>query len=218
MTIPELNLDIISDAICPWCWIGKRQLERARAILDGKLALNVTWKPFELNPGMPKEGVLRRDYRQAKFGSLDYSDKLDARVAEAGRAVGLEFRHDRMAWTPNTFDAHRLIWIAGQKGAQEAVVEALFNAYFHEGRNIGETAVLTDVAQEAGLDGGKIARLMASGTGAAEVREELERAHDAGVDSVPTIALRGVPLASGAAPADQLAAALLKASRPTAVV
>ncbi len=215
MNIPELNLEIISDAICPWCWIGKRQLERARTILEGRLALNVVWKPFELNPGMPKDGVPRRVYRQAKFGSTEYSDKLDARVAEAGRAVGLDFRFDRIAWTPNTFDAHRLIWIAGQKGAQDPVVEALFNAYFHEGRNIGEMSVLMDVAQEAGLDGGKIARKMASGTGAAEVREELERAQDVGVDSVPTIAFKGEPLISGAAPADQLAATLLKVSGAT---
>ncbi len=213
----QLDLEIISDAICPWCWIGKRQLERARAILAGRLALNVTWKPFELNPGMPKDGVLRRDYRQAKFGSLDYSEKLDARVAQAGRAVGIDFRFDRIAWTPNTFDAHRLIWIAGQKGAQDAVVEALFNAYFHEGRNIGEMPVLVDAAQEAGLDGAKIAKLLTSGTGAAEVREELERAQDVGVDSVPTIAFKGEPLVSGAAPADQLAAALLKASGVTVV-
>jgi predicted DsbA family dithiol-disulfide isomerase len=213
----QLDLEIISDAICPWCWIGKRQLERARALLAGRLALNVTWKPFELNPGMPRDGVLRRVYRQAKFGSLDYSEKLDARVAEAGRAVGLEFRFDRVAWTPNTFDAHRLIWIAGQKGAQDAVVEALFNAYFHEGRNIGEMAVLVDAAQEAGLDGVKIAKKLASGFGAAEVREELERAQDVGVDSVPTIAFKGEPLVSGAAPAEQLAAVLLKASGVTVV-
>jgi predicted DsbA family dithiol-disulfide isomerase len=212
MDTTELKIEIISDAICPWCWIGKRQLERARQALSDKLALNVVWKPFELNPGMPKEGVPRRVYRQAKFGSLEYSDKLDARVAEAGRAAGLAFRFDRVSWTPNTFDAHRLIWIAGQKGAQDAVVEALFNAYFHEGRNIGETTVLVDLAQEAGLDGAKVAKLLASGAGTAEVREELERAQDFGVDSVPTIAFKGEQLISGAAPADQLAATLLKAS------
>jgi len=212
MDTPQISLEIISDAVCPWCWIGKRQLERARALLDGKLVLNAAWKPFELNPGMPKEGVPRRVYRQAKFGSLEYSDKLDARVAEAGRAVGLEFRFDQIARTPNTFDAHRLIWIAGQKGAQEAVVEALFKAYFHEGRNVGEMAVLVEIARETGLDGAKVAKLMGSGAGAGEVREELERAHDVGVDSVPTIAFKGEPLISGAAPADQLAATLLKVS------
>jgi predicted DsbA family dithiol-disulfide isomerase len=212
MEQPLLTIEVISDAICPWCWIGKRQIERAKALLDGKLTVAVRWKPFELNPGMPKEGVPRRVYRQAKFGSLDYSDKLDARVAAAGAAVGLDYHFDRVGWTPNTFDAHRLIWIAGQKGLQDAVVEGLFAAYFRDGRNIGETAVLIEVAQAAGIDPGKAGKLLASGTGAAEVREELERAHDIGVDSVPSITVGGEPLISGAAPADQLAATLLKAS------
>lgn len=212
MEQPLLTIEVISDAICPWCWIGKRQIEKARALLGGKLGIAVRWRPFELNPGMPKEGVLRRVYRQAKFGSLDYSDKLDERVAEAGRAAGLDFHFDRVSWTPNTFDAHRVIWLAGEKGVQDAVVEALFRAYFEEGRNIGDAAVLAEVAQGAGIDGGKVAKLLGSGMGAAEVREELERAYDIGVDSVPTILIDGEPLISGAAPADQLAACLLKAS------
>src|SRR5688572_28737601 len=119
MSLPSLDIEVVSDAICPWCWIGKRQLEHARALLEGPLALKIVWRPFELNPGMPKDGVPRRVYRQAKFGSLDYSDRLGARVDEAGRAAGLEFRSDRIGWTPNTFDVHRLIWLAGEKGVQE---------------------------------------------------------------------------------------------------
>jgi predicted DsbA family dithiol-disulfide isomerase len=212
MEQPILTIEVISDAICPWCWIGKRQIERATALLEGKLALDIRWKPFELNPGMPKEGVPRRVYRHAKFGSLDYSDKLDARVAEAGRMVGLEFHYEKMNWTPNTFDAHRLIWLAGQKGKQEQVVESLFTAYFQEGRNIGDMAVLVEVGEAAGIDGGKVTKVLSSGMGAAEVREEIERAADIGIDSVPTIVVDGVPLVSGAAPADQLAAKLLRAS------
>lgn len=211
MTDPVLDIDVISDAICPWCWIGKRQIERARTLLHGRLGLAVRWKPFELNPRMPREGMPRRAYRLAKFGSLDYAEKLDARVREAGRAVGLDFRHDRMGWTPNTFDVHRLIWLAGQKGAQDAVVEVLFDAYFSEGRNIGDMAVMAEVAEAAGLDGGRIRKKLTAGVGTAEVREELERASDIGVDSVPTIIVNGVPLISGAAPAEQLAQAFLKA-------
>jgi predicted DsbA family dithiol-disulfide isomerase len=212
MEQPILTIEVISDAICPWCWIGKRQIERASALLSGKLALDIRWKPFELNPGMPREGVPRRVYRQAKFGSLDYSDKLDARVAEAGRMVGLEFHYEKMNWTPNTFDAHRLIWLAGQKGKQEEVVERLFTAYFQEGRNVGDMAVLVEVGEAAGIDGGKVTKVLSSGIGAAEVREEIERAADICIDSVPTIVVDGVPLVSGAAPADQLAAKLLRAS------
>jgi len=210
MQIRSLDLDVIGDVICPWCWVGKRQLEGAKAILDGKLALNTVWKPFQLNPGLPHEGVDRRVYRKAKFGSLDYSAKLDARVAEAGRAVGLEFRHDRMTWTPNTFDAHRLIWLAGLEGAQDAVVEGLFRAYFSEGRNTGDMAVLIQIAEESGLNANDIGKRLAAGAGAAEVSEDLQRGLGAGVDSVPTIALGGRPLISGAVPAEQLAATLLK--------
>jgi predicted DsbA family dithiol-disulfide isomerase len=212
MNLPLLDIEVVSDAICPWCWIGKRQLERAKALLEGKLAVKIHWRPFELNPGMPKEGMPRRVYRQAKFGSQDYSDRLDARVAEAGRAAGLEFRFDRIGWTPNTFDAHRLVWLAGEKGAQKAVVETLFQAYFHEGRNIGEMAALVNAAQTAGLDGGKVGKLLAGGAGGTETREELERARDLGIDSVPTIVFKGKPLMSGAAPAEQLAAKLVEAS------
>lgn len=212
MNLPSLEIEVVSDAICPWCWIGKRQLKRARTLLNDRLALNVVWRPFELNPGMPKEGVPRRVYRQAKFGSLDYSDRLDARVAEAGRAVGLEFRFERIGWTPNTFDAHRLIWLAGEKGKQDAVVEALFQAYFREGRNIGEVGVLAEVAQAAGLDGGKVGKLLGGGAGSAETREALERGRDLGIDSVPTILFNGELLISGAAPAEQVAAKLLQVS------
>ena len=207
-----LTIEVISDAICPWCWIGKRQIERARTLLAGKLTLAIRWKPFELNPSMPRDGVPRRVYRQAKFGSLDYSEKLDARVVDAGRAVGLDFHYEKVSWTPNTFDAHRLIWLAGQKGKQEEVVEGLFTAYFHDGRNIGDAQVLIEVGQAAGIDPGKITKMLSSGAGASEVREELERAHDIGIDSVPTITVDGEPLISGAAPANTLAETLLRAS------
>lgn len=210
---PALSLEVVSDAICPWCWIGKRQIEAARTLLGGRLTLDVVWKPFELNPAMPKEGVERRAYRLAKFGSLEYSAALDARVAEAGWAVGLDFRHDRMRWTPNTFEAHRLIWLAGELGAQDAVVEALFRAYFHEGRNTGEREVLVEAAASAGLDGCKVEELLTSGAGAAEVRAELDRARATGIDSVPTIMLAGRVLASGAVPAERLAETILRVSR-----
>ena len=124
-----LGLEVVSDAICPWCYVGKRRLAKALALLaqDG-LTFTVRWLPFQLNPDMPKGGVDRRAYRTRKFGSWERSQALDARVAAVGAGDGLAFRHDLMARTPNTFDAHRLVWLAGREGTQDAVVDGLFAA------------------------------------------------------------------------------------------
>src|SRR5258706_9882648 len=111
-----LAIEVISDAICPWRWVAKRRLESAIAALAPDVTASVTWRPFELNPEMPKAGVERRAYRSAKFGSWQHSQALDAQVAAAGRSEGLMFNHDKMERTPNTVDAHRLIRLAGQLG------------------------------------------------------------------------------------------------------
>lgn len=209
---PAVTIEIISDAICPWCWIGKHHLERAIALLDGKVAVTQLWRPFELNPDMPKGGVERSLYRMRKFGSLEHSARLDARVAEAGRAAGLEFHHDLMRWTPNTFDCHRLIWFAGKDGPQDALVEALFRAYFMEGRNIGDHAVMADIAEAAGLDRIRVEALLGGSEGSTEVAEELARGRRLGVNGVPTFVIGGVPVVSGAAPAGMLADEIARAS------
>src|SRR5262245_59159334 len=146
----SLAVDVISDVICPWCYIGKRRLEKAVAALDGPV--KVRWLPFQLNPMMPKEGVSRKEYRTKKFGSWERSQELDARVAAVGEAEGIPFAFDRIERTPNTLDAHRLIWLADKPGVQDAVVEALFRAYFTEGRDISNRRTLLDVVAEAGLD------------------------------------------------------------------
>jgi hypothetical protein len=109
------ELSVISDAICPWCYVGKRRLEQALALIDGARPFKVTWRPFQLNPHMPKEGVDRREYRMRKFGSWERSQALDAQLREVGQSVGIDFRHDLMKRTPNTFDAHRVIWLAGRE-------------------------------------------------------------------------------------------------------
>ena len=142
-----LRIDIVSDAICPWCYIGKRQLERALTTLAQEgLHFSVHWNPFQLNPDMPKEGRDRAAYRTMKFGSAEKSRELDERVAGAAANVGLDFRLDLMLRTPNTLDAHRLIWLAGREGVQDAVMEAVFVAYFTQGRDIGDRDVLADCA------------------------------------------------------------------------
>ncbi|MCA9158980.1 MAG: DsbA family oxidoreductase [Planctomycetales bacterium] len=148
----NLAIDVISDVICPWCYIGKRRLEKAIAAVDGQHDVQVNWHPFQLNPTMPKEGISREEYRTRKFGSWERSLELDAKVIAVGESEGILFAFDKTEKTPNTVDAHRLIWLAGQNDCQDAVVEALFRAYFNEGREIGDQQTLIDVAAVAGLD------------------------------------------------------------------
>jgi predicted DsbA family dithiol-disulfide isomerase len=207
-----LAIEVISDAICPWCWVAKRRLDRAIAALAPDVTASVTWRPFELNPEMPKGGADRRAYRSAKFGSWQRSQALDAQVAAAGRSDGLVFNHDKMERTPNTVDAHRLIRMAGQQGKQNDVVEGLFTAYFKDGRDVGDSTVLADVGGSAGLDRAKILAMLASDEGLAEVRSELQRAVNLQVSGVPTVLVDGIPLFSGAIRAELMEAELRKAA------
>jgi predicted DsbA family dithiol-disulfide isomerase len=207
-----LAIEVISDAICPWCWVAKRQLESAIAALAPDVSASITWRPFELNPEMPKAGVDRRAYRSAKFGSWQRSQALDAQVAAAGRSEGLVFNHDKMERTPNTVDAHRLMLLAGQQGKQDKVVEGVFAAYFNEGRNIGDPTVLAEIGASAGLARARVLAMLASDEGQAEVRSELQRAVSLHVSGVPTVLVDGIPLFSGALRAELMEAELRKAA------
>ena len=207
-----LAIEMISDAICPWCWIAKRRLDSAIAPIAPDVMASVTWRPFELNPEMPKGGVDRRAYRSAKFGTWQHSQALDAQVAAAGRSEGLVFNHDKIERTPNTADAHRLILLAGQQGKQDVVVEGLFAAYFDDGRDVGDPAVRADVGAAAGLDRARILAMIASDEGLTEVRSELQRAVNLRVSGVPTVLVDGVPLFSGAIRAELMEAELRKAA------
>lgn len=211
-----INIDIISDVICPWCYIGKRRLETAIA-QSGRTDLAVRWHPFQLNPQLPKAGIDRRDYRTAKFGSWERSQARDAQVAAAGQAEGLTFAFDRQALTPNTLDAHRLIWLAGQHGIQDAVVEALFHAYFTDGQNLGDPTVLLNIVTTAGLDRGRAQQLLGSDTGLPEIHAAETQARQLGVQSVPFFVINGAVGLSGArAPEEFLAAFEQAATTQTA--
>lgn len=210
--ITSVDLEIVSDTICPWCFVGKRQLERAREMLPAGLTVNVRWRPFLLNPDMPAEGVDRRAYRTAKFGSWQRSQELDAQVAAAGAGVGITFRHDLMRRTPNTLASHRLIRLAGDEGRQEAVVEGLFTAYFVDGRDIGDAEVLTDIAGAAGLDPERAAGMLGSDEGRAEVMAEVEAAQRRAVRSVPSFRVAGETLFAGAIRAPLMANAIAAAA------
>jgi predicted DsbA family dithiol-disulfide isomerase len=206
-----VRIDIVSDAICPWCYIGKRQLERALATLaqDG-LHFSVHWNPFQLNPDMPKEGRDRAAYRAMKFGSPERVREIDDRVSGAAANVGLPFRLDLIQRTPNTIDAHRLIWFAGREGMQDAVMEAVFAAYFTQGRDIGDRDVLADCAAEGGMGRAAVADFLAGDMAAGEMLAADRAAREAGVNGVPSFFLDGYGLYSGAQPAETMAAALRK--------
>ena len=210
-TLTGLRIDIVSDAICPWCYIGKRQLERALATLEEEgLRFSVHWNPFQLNPDMPKEGRDRMAYRAQKFGSAEKARALDERVGNAAAGVGLQFRQDLMLRTPNTLDAHRLIWFAGREDRQDAVMEAVFKAYFTQGRDIGDRDVLADCAAEGGLDRTTVADFLAGDMAANEMLAADRAAREAGVNGVPSFFLDGYGLFSGAMPAETMAEALRK--------
>lgn len=198
-----LTVDVTSDIVCPWCFIGKRRLEQAAKILRQEIAIR--WHPFELNPGIPPEGISRREYRIAKFGSWEYSRQLDARVAENGHSAGIEFRHDLMERTPNSFRGHILLSAAREQGpaVQNQVAERLFTGYFCQGEDVGNPAVLASIARECGVEADLDDRALAE-----RVRIEESMAREAGVEGVPYIEYRGELISEGAAPPETLAAAL----------
>jgi predicted DsbA family dithiol-disulfide isomerase len=200
MTQPQQQheLNIVSDVICPWCYIAKKQLAQAFEATGLASHFNFTWRPFELNPDMPIEGVDRVTYRTQKFGSWERSLALDADVAAAGKRVGITFRHDLMKRTPNSFQAHRLILMAGHDGVQNAVVDALFHAYFIEGRDVGKTSTLVEIATQAGLDQDRVLKFLQSNVGADEIRNQEQSAMNAEISGVPTFILDGEVILSGA--------------------
>ena len=201
-TVQALRIDIVSDAICPWCWIGKRNLEAALDELGWEA--EVHWHPYQLNPDMPRAGLARTAYRSQKFGSAERAAQLDVQVTASAAAAGLEFHLDRQHRTPNTVLAHRLARWAADQGVQTPLIEAMFQAYFQDGRDIGDVAVLTGIAAGMGLDA---AAFLASDEHEADVLAEDAGFRQMGINGVPSFALAGHILFSGAMPPDQMAAA-----------
>jgi len=204
-----LVVDVTSDLICPWCFVAKRRIERAAPMLGSSLEMR--WHPFELNPGMPIEGLDRRVYRSAKFGSWEQSQRLDAQVAAAGKEVGIEFRHDLMKRTPNTVRGHVLLAASLKEGLQiqNRVAERLFQGYFINGEDVGDPAVLLGIAHEVGI--AAISRVgdLDSPELVAEVKAA-ERKASVGVRGVPQISFGGQVVARGAQHEETLASAIRK--------
>ena len=212
----DLTVDVVSDVMCPWCFIGKRRLEAAAAMLQGEIAFAVTWRPFQLDATLPPEGLDRRTYLETKFGGADGAREAYARVEAEGAGEGIDFNFDAIAVSPNTLDAHRVIRWAAAHGpqAQGAVVEQLFRAFFLNGENIGRHDVLAAAVAEAGVTMPDLGGLLASDRDRAAVAAEIRRAPEIGVSGVPCFIFGQKIAVMGAHPADVLAQAARQALLP----
>jgi predicted DsbA family dithiol-disulfide isomerase len=192
-----MHIDIVSDVVCPWCYIGKHRFERALARRPG-LAVTRSWRAFRLNPGLPSEGMPQRLYLAAKFGSTAKAGRALAVLAAAGQREGIDFNFDRIRRAPNTLRAHRLIRYAVDEGPDGDIVEALFHAYFHDGLDIGDIHVLTEIGGRVGLDREAVRRYLAGEKGTREVCSEDRRARQLGIHAVPCFVLERGYAISGA--------------------
>ncbi len=195
----HIKLDILSDPICPWCYIGKANLDRALAEVPDHPFV-IEWHPFQLNPDMPAGGMDRRTYLENKFGGKEGAVRAYAPVVEHAEKAGLSINFDAMERTPNTLDAHRLIHWAGIEGRQTAAVSALFKAYFEDGRDIGAHETLADIADGIGMDASVVLRLLASDSDADDIRARDAHSRQMGVNSVPTFIVASKHAVPGAQP------------------
>ncbi|MEX0970551.1 MAG: DsbA family oxidoreductase [Paracoccaceae bacterium] len=195
------RLDIISDPICPWCYIGKARLEAAlQKAPEG--VFDIHWHPFQLNPDMPPQGRDRRDYLESKFGGAQGAAKAYAPVAAAAKDSGLTINLEKITRTPNTLDAHRLIHWAGIEGVQNAAVNALFEANFVQGLDISDHAVLADIAETAGMERGATLALLASDADREDIQARDKQAREMGVGGVPCFIVANKYAVEGVQPAE----------------
>ena len=205
-----MQIDIVSDTVCPWCFIGKRRIERAMA-LRPDVSFDVFWRPYRLDPTIPREGVDRRAYLKAKFGDTPRSSAMGDAIRSEGAGEGIEFAFDKIAKSPNTLDSHRLVRWSASAGVQDEVVERLFRAYFIEGKDIGDAAVLATIAADAGMDGELVASLIASDADLESVEREAGLANEMGITGVPTFIFDSKLMISGAREAELLVRVIDKA-------
>lgn len=198
-----MQIDVISDTVCPWCYIGKRRLERALK-LRPQITFDVRWRPFQLDPTTPPEGVDRKTYMERKFGSSDKIKPIHNTLLKAGDDEGIPFVFEKIARTPNTINSHRLIRWSHSLGVQDAVVEKLFKAYFINGADIGDIKVLAAIGDDCGMDGELVEEMLNSDADLEAVAHEDRMARKIGINGVPTYLIGGKVLVNGAQDAEHL--------------
>lgn len=192
-----MQIDVISDTVCPWCFIGKRRLGRAM-LLRPHIAFTVKWRPFQLDPTVPRDGMERAAYMSAKFGGDARIAEMDALIAAEGEKEGIAFDFAAIGRRPNTINSHRLVRWAESAGVQDDVVERLFIAYFENGEDIGDIRVLADIADVSGMDGAQVADMLESDQDLALVEREDQLAREMGVTGVPAMIFANKVAVSGA--------------------
>jgi predicted DsbA family dithiol-disulfide isomerase len=207
---PKLSVTVVSDVVCPWCYIGKRRIEKAIA-LRPDLDVEVRYHPYFLNPWVPREGISREQYLTQKFGSVERYNSMAGRVAAAAAAEGLTYALDKIANQPNTLDCHRLIRWAEEIGAAPRMKQRLMDLYFAEGADLTDPEVLVGAAVACGLDGEKIRQRLAGDANVEEVETAANRAKETGIDGVPTFIFGGALGVSGAQSPEHLAEAMGRA-------
>jgi predicted DsbA family dithiol-disulfide isomerase len=210
--VEPLQIDVISDVVCPWCFIGKRRLEKALA-LKPDIPVEVRYHPYFLNPWVPRDGMARDEYLTTKFGSPERYRGIAGRVVAAAAEEGLTYAVDRMKRQPNTLDCHRLISWAQAAGRAPQMKQRLMDLYFTEGADLSDREVLVKAAIDCGLDSGETRRKLASDADVAQVEAAANAAKDAGIDGVPTFILGGVAAISGAQAPEVLANAIEQVSK-----
>jgi predicted DsbA family dithiol-disulfide isomerase len=205
----EITVDVVSDVVCPWCFIGQKRLDKAIAAAE-EIQVHVRWRPFQLDPTIPPQGKDRRDYMLAKFGSEQRVREIHERIEPIGEAEGIHFAFDAIKVAPNTLDAHRLIRWAGAAGeeVQNRLVRRLFQLNFEEGANIGDHAVLADAARETGMDASVVATLLPTDADLEAVRTEISTASRMGISGVPCFLIQGKYAVMGAQDVETLTDAI----------
>ena len=213
MSNPKIKIDVVSDVVCPWCYIGKRRLEKAIEQLKGQIDVEVEFHPFELNPDMPKEGKNQKEHLTNKFGGADRYKQITSNVTKVAAEEGLKFNFDKQEVSPNTRDAHRIIRYAKSEGKQAATKEAFLKAFFEEGIDLSKKENLLTIATTAGLDSMKVSSLLSSDEGLVEVELEERMNAQRGISGVPYFIINNKYGVSGAQPTEVFQKALLDIAR-----
>jgi predicted DsbA family dithiol-disulfide isomerase len=207
----SVSADVVSDVVCPWCYIGKRRLEAAMRLSPG-IKVDINWRPYFLNPWIPREGIDRKTYLETKFGSVERYAGIAKRVAAAAAQEGLTYAADKISRQPNTLDCHRIIRWANGVTDPGRVKQRLMDLYFAEGADLSDTNVLVKAAADCGMDGDEVRQLLATDTDVELIEGEAEAAKEAGIDGVPCFIFGGSVVVSGAQSPEHLASAIARAA------